>query len=523
MELKRWHPRRPLGRRVVLGAVALTAAASVVATASGAGGKSKPLVIGIRQVGQIYDLSAVLPAEVSAVATNVTDYLWARGADGRVAPSLATHWKWSPDGRRLEITLRRGVKFSDGTPFTAADVVFSWNRLKANGFSDRVARTLTSWEVVDDTHLVAKFAQPELGFIAQGGPPVMSERYYKKVGEQYFKTHPLGTGAYKFYRIKPGEYVELKLNPHYWGRKPTVRHVIMKTITDDTARLAALKTGEVDMIMQVPYSKVEEVRKTKGLKTARLFPTGSSVFIAFKYLSKETPWSDPRVREAIGLAIDKEAITKKLLKGQVGTFGFLARGDLGFDPTIYPFPYDPVRARQLLAEAGYASGFSMDLPYIAGAATGIRETAEAVALYLRRVGIKATPKPLEGPDFVQFVLQASRDPTKDYVAIFIGALAGQAEPTTGLVTMFSAVTPFAWYRNAAVNEVILRASMTLDDSERAALIKKIQRMIVDDKGFVKLWDVASVFGIKSCIRFKPVRGMGFDVMLVKDVDATRCK
>ncbi len=505
-----------------LGLTLLVVAAVTAATAAAAVPQEKPLVIGIRQVGQVYDLSAVLPSEVSAVAANVTDYLFTRGPDGKIAPSLATRWEWSNEGRTLTITLRSGVRFSNGTPFTAEDVVFSWNRLKANGFSDRLARTLTAWEIQSPTRIVARFAQPELSFIPQLGPPMMSKAYFDRVGEAAFKAKPLGTGPYMYKRIKAGESVELAANPRYWGKKPTVKRVILRSIVDDTTRISALKTGEADIVMQVPYQKISEIRKTKGLKTVRLFPSGSSVFIAYKHMSPRTPWSNPNVRAAISYAIDKKAITDKLLRGAVGTFGFLARGDLGYDPTVYPYEYNPAKARQLLAQAGYGNGFTLELPYIAGAVTGVKETAEAVSLYLRQVGINATPRALEGPDFVQYVLGASRDPSKDYVAVFIGALAGQPEPTTGLVNSFSAVTPFAWYRNPAVNGLILRAAGTVDDAQRADLIKRIQRMIVDDFAFTKLWDAASIYGMKSCIRFKPTRGP-FDLMWVNDVDRSRCR
>lgn len=523
MSLGRTTPARLLRSSIALvfAALALVAIVSTTVAASTTAPKN-PLVIGIRQVGQVYDLSSVLPSEVSAVAANVTDYMFTRGSNGKIAPSLATSWDWSADGKTLTINLRSGVKFSNGTPFTADDVVFSWNRLKANGFSDRLARSLIGWEVVSPTKIIARFGNAELSFIPQLGPPIMSKAYFEKFGETTFKAKPLGTGPYKFKRIRPGESVELEANARYWGKQPSVKRVIMKSIVDDTTRIAALKTGEADMIMQVPYPKITQIQKTKGLKTARLFPSGSSVFIAYKYLSPKTPWANQNVRAAISHAIDKEAISKKLLKGAVGTFGFLAAGDLGYDKTIYPYEYNPTKAKQLLTQGGYPNGFTIDLPYISGAVTGVKETAEAVALYLRQIGINATPKALEGPAFVQYVLGASRDPAQDYVAIFIGALAGQPEPTTGLVNSFSAVTPFAWYRNGAINGLILRAAGTVDDQQRAALVKQVQRMIIDDYGFTKLWDAASIYGMKSCIRFKPTRGP-FDLMWVNDVDRSRCK
>jgi len=503
-------------------AAAGSAAAHVQITAATmTAAKTKPLVIAINQIGEVYDPTSVLPSTISVPAANVFDWLWWRTPKGLLVPNLVTHWDFSSDGKQLILALRKNVKFSSGDPLTADDVVFSWNRLKTNGFSDRIARTLTSWDVTDPYHLVAHFAAPEIGMIPSLGFPIVSKTYHDRVGEATFKAKPVGTGPYMFQTIVPDQSVTLVANPRYWGQKPTIKQVTFQTVTDDTARVAKLTTGAADMVMQIPFQNVASVKKS--FKTVTLAPSGSSVYIAFKYQrgKDQTPWADPQVRQAVALAIDRNAIVEKLLKGIPKSYPFLAPGDLGYDRSLQPYPYNPTQAKALLAAAGYPNGFSAELPYL-NAQAGMSETASAVALYLQQVGIKVTPKALNGQDFVQWVFAAARNPSMDYMAMFLGAIAGKAEPATALLNSFSAVTPFAWYKNPQANGLILQANATPNDAARAALIQQIQQIIYKDYGFVKMWDSATVYGMKRCISFTPQLG-DFDMLLLRHVTSTCTK
>ncbi len=501
--------------------LSLAAAGSATSHIRTTGASAKPLVIGINQAGEIYDPTSVLPSTISVVAANVFDWLTWRTPAGKPIPSLATAMDLSPDGKKLSITLRKNVRFSNGDLLTAVDVVFSWNRLKANGFSDRIARTLIRWEIVDPTHLNAYFAAPEIGFVPSGGFPISDHDYWAKVGEAAFKATPIGSGPYMIKKIAAGQYVDLVRNPDYWGRRAKTPAVRFQTILDDTTRIASLKTGAADMVMQVPYQNVASLSKTAGFKTVKLVPSGSTVYLAFKSQLPTTPWANPLVREAVALAINRGAIVKNVLKGIPVSYPFLAPSDLGYDPSISHYPFDLAKAKRLLTQAGYPSGFSTDLPYL-NAQTGMSETAQAVALYLAQIGIKVTPKPLTGADFVPWVFRAAKDPSMDYIAMFLGAVAGKFEPATALLNSFSSVTPFAWYKNPAANGLILQANATVDNNARAALLKKAENIIHDDYGFVPLWSSAMVYGMKSCIQFIPQLG-DFDLLLLKHLDATKCK
>jgi len=479
-----------------------------------------PFVIAVPQVGEIYDPTRVLPAEVSAVTYNVFDWLFDRNHRGEARPGLAESWTLSPDATELTLELRRGVTFHDGAPLTADDVVFSWARMLEGCCSTRVSRQLETIEALDAHTVRIRFAGPEIAFTAVGGFPVVSEAYYEEVGEQRFKEQPVGSGPYRFVRLVRGQYVELERYDAYWGPQPEVARVVMRFVTEDTTRVAQLRTGEADMAMMVPYPLVPQVQADPALKTEILTPGGMTAFLALKTDNPRTPWADRRVREAIALAIDQHAIVEGMLLGYPEHYPLLAPGDLGYDPALEPYPYDPQRARELLEAAG-AVGLELEIPYIAGTGTGVKETAEAVALYLNEVGIRAVARAMEGPQFIGWVQKASRNPEMDYVAVFIGGIAGRSEPSSPLAAQFSAVTPFAWYVNPKVNSRVLDIAATPEAAARAEKIRALGRVVHEDMRYIPLWTSAHVYGMKRCIEFMPTLGE-YDLMLLRDVRVAGC-
>jgi len=487
---------------------------------AGGSGVNNPFVVDINQVGEIFDPTTILPSEVSAVAFNVYDWLFARNFDSSVKPGIAESWTMSPDAKELNIKLRKDVTFHDGTPMTSADVVFSWERIVKGGFSTRVSRSLEKIEAIDTHTVRITFGMPELGFVPFGGLAILSKAYFEKVGEQEFRAKPIGTGPYKIAGLTRGRHVDLERYDGYWGTKPEIKHARFQFVTEDSTRVAQLRAGEADMVMQVPFPLVGEIESDPKLKTKILSPGGMTVFLALKTDNPKSPWADPRVREAIALAIDHDAIVKDILRGYPKHYPFLAPHDIGYDPDIKPYPYDPARAQQLLKEAG-VSNLQFDLPYIAGGVTGMKETAEAVALYLNKVGIKANAKPTEGPQFIKWVLQASKNPEMDYVAVFIGAVAGRSESSSGLLTHFSRVTPFAWYLNPEINGMALQMAGTPDEKARGELIRKMGQAVHQDMRYIPLWTNSHVYGMKRCVDFTPTLG-SYDLMVLRDVSIAKC-
>jgi len=481
---------------------------------------NEPFVVGIRQVGEVYDPSHVLPSEVSAVGFNVYDWLFDRNHKGQAAPGIAESWEMSPDARVLTVKLRPGVTFQNGSPLTADDLVFSWARYIKGGFSTRISRSLDKIEVVDPLTAKFYFGKPEIGFVPFGGFAVMSKAYYEKVGEQAFKTNPIGTGPYRIKALARGRYVDLERYDGYWGPKPELKNARFAFVTEDTTRVAQLRAGEADMAMQVPFPLVTEIETDPNLKTVTLSPSGTTIFLAMKIDNPKTPWADKRVREAIALSIDHDSIIKNILRGHPTYYPFLAPNDVGYDATLKPYPYDPARAKQLLKEAG-VTNLTIELPYISGATTGLKETAEAVALYMRAVGITATAKPIEGPQFISWVLEASRNPKQDYIAVFIGATAGTADSSSGLLTHFSTATPFAWYIDPEINRMAFDMASTPDEAARAEKIRTLGQAVHADYRYVPLWSTAHIYGMKKCIDFTPTLG-SYDLIMLRDVKVSRC-
>lgn len=518
---------RPLGRwRSVIGFPLLflaglnAAVSSQQAGASNAASLNSPFVIDIRQVGELYDPTTVLPSEISAVAYNIYDWLFDRSPDGKSKSGVAESWSMSPDATELIIKLRPKVMFHDGSAMTSGDVVFSWGRMVKGGFSTRVSRSLQTIEALDAGTVRIKFGKPEVGFIASGGFAIVSKAYFEKMGEQEFKLHPQGTGPYKFTSLVRGRYADLERFEGYWGVKPEIKTARFNFVTEDSTRVAQLKTGEADLAMQIPYPSVGEIVATPTLKIRVLSPGGFTIFLALKTDNPKSPWADIRVREAMAIAIDHDAIVKDILRGYPKHFPLLAPSDNGYDPDLKPYAYDPARAKLLLKEAG-ATDLQFELPYISGASTGIKETAEAVALYLGRIGIKAVAKPIEGPQFIGFVHKASKNPDMDYVAVFIGGIAGTPESSGGLLTQFSTVTPFAWYVNPEINMMALKMAGIADPKSRAESIKDLGRAVHGDMRYIPLWTTASIYSMKKCVDFVPTLGP-YDMVLLRDIKISGC-
>ena len=480
-----------------------------------------PFVVATPQVGEIFDAASVLPAEISALSFNMYDWMFDRAPDGSPRPGYASSWEMSADRKLLTVNLREDVLFHTGTPMTADDIVFTWERIQEGGFSSRITRSLEQIEILGPHQVRFHFNRPELAFVAVGGLPVLSRAYYDAVGPEQFRQQPVGTGPYRFKQLQRGQYVDLERFEQYWRDKPEIPRVRFEFVTEDTTRVSKLRTGEADMAMMLPFPLVPLVEAEPALKTVTLLPGGMTIFLALKADNPDTPWADPRVREAIAIAIDKNAIVEHILLGYPEHYPFLAPGDLGYDPTLQAHPYDPERARTLLEEAG-VTGLKMQIRYISGGATGVKETAEAVALYLNEIGIAATTVALEGPQFIPWVLKASRNPDMDYAAVFIGGIAGRSESSNPLVAQLGGDTPFAWYSDPAMYERIRQMAVMTDDEERARAIIAIGQAVHADMRYIPLWTSAHIYGMKNCIDFTPTLGE-YDLLLLRDVRIDRCQ
>ena len=449
------------------------------------------------------------------ISNNIFERLVDLAPDGKFVPGIAS-WEVSSDGKIVEFTLRKGIKFHSGDPLTTKDVEFSHNRaLKVNPSHQRAMRNLDRLEIVDDYKCKFIFKQPDVLFIPTRPLHVVSKSYHDRVGEDEFVKKPVGTGPYKFVAWRHGEYIDIEANENYWGDKPPVKQARFRFIKEDTTRVAMLKAGEVDIIMSVPYPLVKEV-ESAGFKTARL-PTHPPTSIQFHNANPEVPWYDKRVRLAIAYAIDGDSIVKNLFQGIPGRYARLSPGELGYDPDLKPYPFDPKKSKELLTQAGYPKGFEMPLYYFAGRIAGQKETAEAVSLYLAAVGITCKVQGIEAAQMLDKVRAWHDDPKAVYVGLATVPMAHLPEPTEALNTGYYSKQRMAVYFNSELDPLIEKTQATMDNTQRGELIKQALRMIHEDVATIQIFTATDVYAMKPNIEFTPTKKNREPLMLIKDV------
>jgi peptide/nickel transport system substrate-binding protein len=478
----------------------------------------KKIVIAVGQEPSSLDNSLVYGTASLVTTDNWGEYPIIRMPDGDLKPGVASSWKMSPDGKEIDFTLRKGVKFHSGDPLTTKDILFSMDRGRAKNPTTKTRLdSIERVEVIDDYHYKLHFKSPDATFIPAKGFPVVSKSYYDRVGEDKFSKEPAGTGPYKVVRYVPGEYVDLERFEDYWGQKPPIKEARFLFIAEEMTRVAKLKAGEVDFIQGCPYPAVKDIERTPGLKTIRFATNHTTPSIIFANRNPNTPWHDRRVRLAMAYAIDCDAIIKNVLQGIPNRYAFLAPYELGYDPTLKPYPYDPKKARELLAEAGYPNGFEFKLYWIiTGYGPMMREVAEAIASYLEAVGIKAKLVAQEYSAWYA-TFRSSKNPQAEYVGFFIHNRAGSVEPTYPISLGYSSDGSFSVYSNPELDKLIYEARATVNDTKRAELVKKIVRIIIEEVVTIPIFNTVAVYAMKENIDFKPTQKYFADLALVKDM------
>src|SRR5262247_516723 len=316
-----------------------------------------------------------------------------------LTPSLAESWTVSADQKAYEFKLREGLKFHNGDPFTAEDVKFSFHRAKGSKVLHDKVRDVV---VVDPyrVRFVLHDAWPDFmtfyGTLVSGASWVVPKKYVERVGDDGFKKQPIGLGPYRFVSHAPGIELVMEANESYWRKMPSVKRLVFKSVPDSITRAAMLKRGEVDVAYLLDVPQAQEVKRDPNLKLA--FSGGIATFF-LDFLDQwdpKSPWADQRVRLAANYAIDRKALSEAETLGASRPAGSLVPRTFEFALPLEPYPYDPAKARQLLAEAGYPKGF--DAGELATDITFAPES-EAVINGFRSVGIRARLRPLERAGF----------------------------------------------------------------------------------------------------------------------------
>jgi len=324
----------------------------------------------------------------------------------QLVPSLATDWTMTPDGKTWTLHLRKGVQFQGGYgEFTSADAAFSITNMYREDSKGGKAATwranITGVETPDPYTIIVRMKQVDFGFpsdlSSRTSVGMVSKKYVEAVGEAKASDAPIGTGSYKFSEHKLGQYMKYEAVPNNWRvGTPDFQYIVFKAMPEETTRVNALLAGEVDAI-PISIDSISRVKQA-GLKVVGI-PEASTSYMAFggivdpknKYYDPKNPFLNKDVRQALNLAVNRKEILATIYQGQAaaGTGQFLADGWRDI-PTP---PYDPEKAKQLLAAAGY-SNLAIPIKYHLQT-PDMKPMSEAVAQYWQAIGVKVTLVPSE--------------------------------------------------------------------------------------------------------------------------------
>ncbi len=311
-----------------------------------------------------------------------------REPKAKMIPGLATAWR-QVDDRTWRFELRKGVKFHGGEPLNAESVKYSYERIMDPNQKSPIASGLRLVEKVSvvDAHtveIVTKAPAPVLPAYLSLYTNIVSKSWVTSKGDQFAARNMNGTGPFKFVDWRKSDYIKLTRNDEYWGGPAAVKNVVIRPIPDANTRVLALQKGEVDVVQELPPALADEMKKSAELRVSAV----PSVRVHFMLLRTDMkPFDDPRVRQAVNYAVNKEAITKQLLRGFANPLTqILTPAIFGHTPEVPGYPYDPNKAKALLREAGHPRGFSTE---ISGPSLQA-DLVEAVAGNLKEVGIDAS-------------------------------------------------------------------------------------------------------------------------------------
>jgi peptide/nickel transport system substrate-binding protein len=416
------------------------------------------------------------------LAVNIGDALVALDENLEVRPALAESWKQEGPTSWV-FRLRKGVKFHDGTPFNAAAVKFNFERLLDPATKSRDANMLASLdtvEVVDEFTVRLKLKRPFaplLRTLAYIFGYQMSPTAAKQLGLQDYGRAPVSTGPFKLAQWVAGDHITLVANKDYWRGAPKIDEITWKFIPQSSSRSALLRAGDVDFVESLDGADLASVQGDPNLVVNRI-PLLSWNFVGVN--TKTKPFDNMKVRQAISYAIDATALTKSVLLGAgLPQNQLVPKGMLGYREDYKGYVYNPARAKQLLAEAGFPNGFETELWYATGYTSSVKELCEAIQGYLQAVGVRARIVVNDLPAWA-----AARREGK-IPMIFMNWGSGTGDSDTSLYSPFySAEHPpkgvnYTFYANPKVDPLLEKAR-EVPDAQRDALYREAVGLIMDD-------------------------------------------
>lgn len=435
-----------------------------------------------------------------SVTINIFDSLLRKTRDGQNVPALAESFERDTDTSWV-FHLRPGVQFHNGEPLTAAAVKFTIDRIfgpdlestRASDFKwiDRVEiiDELTVRIVANEPFALADHFFTELQIV----PP----NNFTEVGDVAFDEMPVGTGPFEFVRWDRGNQIVLQRNDNYWDGPAEADAVVFRFISSAASRVATLLSGNADLITDPPISAQRQIDANPNTRFASA--TGTRVVFVGLDAVQESPLQDVLVRQAMNYAIDKVSIIDNLLSG-LGeqTTTLLTSQDLGFNSEVDPYPYDPDRARQLLADAGYPDGFKITMDMVNGRFINDTNVAQAIAGFLDNVGITVTLNVLEFGAFNGAIFSHQSSPMY---------FASWGNPVFDPAFIFDFITRtgglLRTIENPEIDDLLNRASSTTDQDLRSDLYNQVMPLVNGAAPAIFLYKQPVLFGMSERLDWVP--------------------
>ena len=444
--------------------------------------------------------------EAIILGYHVFDHLAVRDLKTRkVGPNLAISWK-AIDDTTWEVKLRQGVKFHDGTPFTAKDVKATFDRvldptkkMTARGNHAKIKTV----EIVDDYTVRFRTDGPYPLFVERLTAQVMqSEKVIREKGHDFMQENPIGTGPYKLVKWSRKQEHMLVRNDDYWGAKPAFKYVKVRIIPEKATEIAELLSGGVDIIKAIPPDQMDVINKSGNARTATS-PILRTAMLQLDQAARSgpNPFTDKRVRQAANLAVDTDGIIKHVLNGLGDrTSTGINPMAFGWDANLKPYKQDIAAAKKLLTEAGFPNG--VDIVFHEGppiVEPAIQQTNDAIVADMTKAGFRVK-RNFIGDNTV--LVARIKDGKAGSMFNWSWGYYSVFDADAILYDVFKCGENYSYYCNPALDDLIIQGRSTLDAKKRTETYVKAQKLLFDEAAYLYKWGLRGVWGISNRVDYE---------------------
>jgi peptide/nickel transport system substrate-binding protein len=444
-----------------------------------------------------FDPTGTFLAHEENVATQIIDNLAWLDRDLKPDPKLAVSWQ-NVSPLVWQVKLRTGVKFTNGEPFNADAVVESFKYFIRPHSAQR-ARFI-AWEgieKVDDATVRIRTKAPDPRFLITLVQLQIMPTGVLRTNPESLADRPVGTGPYKLLEWIKGERVVLEANDDHWRGRPKIDRLTFRAVPEASARVAALQAGQADLVLNVPPESVPLLDRGATTKVLSV-PSTRNVTIIFD--NRTPPFNDVRVRQALNYAVDKDSLNRNILGGRALIQSTPSHPlTFGHNADIKPYPYDPQKAKELLAQAGYAAGFTTEFHHPTGRWLKDVEVSQAVAGMLEKVGVQSK---LLTREYNTFFSTWAKGELKGMA--MIGTLS-QIDADRTVLLFLHSQGQFPHYSRDPKVDALYEQAQTLDLSKREQVLRDMERYIHDQAPWLFLYFQPDLFGARKALQWVPPR------------------